>query len=179
MHRRFSKATKTTTNFLRPLAPAEGISGRRFYRCCGVSISPQPNWMHYLKHSLILATSIALFVLLVAGLCSLVVYIPSDLTWKLVVAVTLGCLGLCPFVGQVILLLTAQFPARVFDLIASSVISVLAVPLLNSALNFFIHQLSGRDISPGAWRLLTLNALGCAMGLIVLWRSEIGPRRRR
>jgi hypothetical protein len=130
--------------------------------------------MHYFKRSLILVLSSAAFVLVIAGICSLVVYVPTGFAWEMVVIVALSSLAACPLLTTLVLLKTGRGPLRLFDLIACGIISLLAVGLLNGALSFFTYQLSGRHISHAAWRMLWLDSLGWLIGLFTLFRFVSG-----
>lgn len=126
--------------------------------------------MRYFRDSIILALSSGAFVLLVAAICSLVVYVPNGLAWDAVVIAAFFSMAVCPLLATLVLLKTNPGPLLLFDLIACGIISLLAVGLLNGAFSFFVHQLSGRHISHGAWRMLWIDTVGWPMGLITLFR---------
>jgi len=97
----------------------------------------------------------------------------------MVIIVTLGCLAACPILATHFLWKVARSPLLLFDVIACSVISLLAVALLNNALSFFVYKQSGKYVSGYAWHMLvTVNILGWLMGMVKLWRGFIALCRR-
>ena len=134
--------------------------------------------MPYLKHALILVVFTAVFVILVAAICSLVVYVPIDIGWRMVIAITLISLGACPLLATHFLWKVVRPPLLVFDVTACTVISLLAIALLNYALSFFIYKQSGKYVSGYAWHMLWINWLGWLVGMVKLWNGFASIRRQ-
>jgi hypothetical protein len=121
---------------------------------------------------------VAAFGLAIAAVCSLVVYTPVDIGWKMVIIVTTGSLAACPLLATHFLWKVVRAPLLLFDILACTIISLLAVALLNNALSFFIYKQSGKYVSHYAWHLLRVNWLGWLVGTIKLWSGFIALRRR-
>jgi hypothetical protein len=134
--------------------------------------------MRYFTHTIILTAFMTAFVLTVAAVCSFVVYVPVDIGWKMVIIVTLVCLAACPLLATHFLWKVVRSPILLFDVLACTIISLLAVALLNNALSFFVYKQSGKYVSGYAWHMLiTLNILGWLMGMIKLWSGFASIRR--
>jgi hypothetical protein len=137
-----------------------------------------PSLKRYLAHVLILAVFTTAYVLAVAAICSFVVYAPVDIGWKTVIIVTMVCLAACPLLATHFLWKVVRSPLLLFDVLACTIISLLAVALLNNALSFFIYKQSGKYVSGYAWHMLMVNWLGWLVGMIKLWSGFIALRRR-
>lgn len=122
----------------------------------------------YFTHTIILTLAPAIFMSLVAGGCLLIAHRPGAFVW--VIIVSFFAAASCPLLAILVLLRITRVKISLFQLIVSALASLVAAVLFNVGLKSGIHEISGRDLSPAATRVLWLNILGWGMGIIELAR---------